>query len=351
MEENGLHRHLLETTEEEFFYRQYHEAKRSPEQLAAFLSSSDAGYLSRHKFVLPEMKQSLDLHFDNENWFWEDPQNDIFIHKHPRYMPEWDFVHEYYELVFAYDGSFDLHVSGQVVQMRPGFVCIIPPGVHHHISIFDDSIALNTKVRKSTFHSSFSPFLTGDDMLARFFLNTIYIGDHKDFILFRSEGDQRLKALFSEVYLEHFNREKYYPGIMNSLLSIIFSHLMRRYEDAVETAAVSQNRLKKLEAMLSYIESNYRNVSLGQLAKEFYFSEQYLSKYIKDNTGKTFKEIVQSKRLENAKKLLETSNLTVGKISEASGYPSAEHFMRQFKERFGVSPAAYRKEATGQSQP
>lgn len=344
MREAELTDHLLEFTEEETFYRQYYMAKRSPGELEAFLSKLDAAYLSRRKYVLPELKSSLDLHFVSERWVWQGSTEDIYIHKHPRYMPEWDFVHEFYELVFAFAGGFILHVSGHVVEMEPGFVCLIPPGVHHHVSIFNNSISLNTKVRRSTFQTSFFPLLTGNDVLAQFFLNTMYIGDYKDYILFHSGNDGQLKKLFSKVYLEQYNREKYYSKMMNSLLSIIFSHLMRRHEDTLETAMSGQNRLKKLEAILSYIGSNYHHVTLGDLAREFHFTEQYLSKYIRENAGITFKEILRRIRLGHARELLEATDLTIDRVSEASGYANVEHFSRQFKGQYGMSPSAYRKE-------
>ena len=343
MKEDDLFQHLQEFTEEETFYKQYSAAKCSPSQLEGFISSLDAANLSRHKYVLPELKNSLDLNFISEAWVWNDSDRDIFIHKHPRFMPEWDFVHEFYELIYAYNGSFDLHISGYIIRMEQGFVCLIPPGVHHHISIFDDTIALNSKIRKSTFQSSFSPLLTSNDVIAQFFLNTMYIGDYKDYILFHSKNNKQLHDLFTAIYLEQLNQEKYYNKIMNSLLSIVLTILMRHYEDTLETALSGHNRLRKLESILSFIEANYRTVSLRGLAKEFFFSEQYLSKYIKENSGKTFNTIIREIRLDKARLLLETTDLTISKISDASGYACAEHFMRQFKKQFGASPTEYRR--------
>lgn len=342
MKVGELYQHLHELSDEERFYQQYVVAKESPEALRAFREGLDAAEISRHKYVMPEIKDMLDLHFKNEDWVWESSPNDIYIHKHPRFMPEWDFVHEFYEVMYDYQGEFSLFVSNHEIKMKPGYVCLLPPGVHHHISIFDDSISLNTKVRKSTFNTSFSPLLEGNDILARFFLNTIYIGNYEDYILFRSGGDERLHSLFSDMYVEQYNKEKYYARIMNDILSIAFTHLMRSYADTIETATSGQGKGEKIESILGYISQHFRNVSLQELSNEFFFSEQYLSKYIKENTGSTFNELVRSMRLDNARKLLQTSDLAIGKISAASGYASTEHFVRTFKKQYGVSPTAYR---------
>lgn len=52
--------------------------------------------------------------------------------------------------------------------------------------------------------------------------------------------------------------------MMNSLLSIVFSYLIRHYEEAMETAVAESSRLQKLEAMLVHIESNFRTITLRE---------------------------------------------------------------------------------------
>ena len=43
-------------------------------------------------------------------------------------------------------------------------------------------------------------------------------------------------------------------------------------------------------SMLNYIQSNYQNVTLEDMAENFHLSAPYISKYIKDKSGKTFGE-------------------------------------------------------------
>ncbi|MEU9388374.1 helix-turn-helix domain-containing protein, partial [Streptomyces sp. NPDC048279] len=47
-------------------------------------------------------------------------------------------------------------------------------------------------------------------------------------------------------------------------------------------------------------------------------------------------------RLRHAARLLESTDLTVGRVAAASGFPSPFHFNRVFRERYGVPPGAYR---------
>ena len=98
----------------------------------------------------------------------------------------------------------------------------------------------------------------------------------------------------------------------------------------------------RLITMLNYIQTNYHSVTLEDMANEFHLSTPYISKYIKDKSGKTFGEHVTQTRLKRAKTLLKNGNMTVENISYAVGYPNAEHFIRLFKRTFNMTPIQYR---------
>ena len=98
----------------------------------------------------------------------------------------------------------------------------------------------------------------------------------------------------------------------------------------------------RLITMLNYIQTNYQTVTLEDMANEFHLSTPYISKYIKDKSGKTFGEHVTQIRLKRAKTLLKNGNMTVENISYAIGYPNAEHFIRVFKKTFNMTPIQYR---------
>ena len=98
----------------------------------------------------------------------------------------------------------------------------------------------------------------------------------------------------------------------------------------------------RLVAILNYIQTNYQSVTLENLATQFHLSEPYISKYIKDKSGKTFGEHVAHIRMKRAKTLLKNGNMTVENISYAVGYQNVEHFNRTFKRTFQMTPLQYR---------
>ena len=99
---------------------------------------------------------------------------------------------------------------------------------------------------------------------------------------------------------------------------------------------------ERLTSMLNYIQNNYQDVTLESIAAQFHLSEPYISKYIKDKSGKTFGEHVAHIRMKRAKTLLKNGNMTVENIAVAVGYPNVEHFNRMFKKSFDMTPIQYR---------
>ncbi len=101
-------------------------------------------------------------------------------------------------------------------------------------------------------------------------------------------------------------------------------------------------RDERLVSMLNYIQANYQNVTLEDMAAQFHLSEPYISKYIKDKSGKTFGEHVAHIRMKKAKVLLKNGNMTVEDISYSVGYQNVEHFNRTFRRLFDMTPIQYR---------
>ena len=68
----------------------------------------------------------------------------------------------------------------------------------------------------------------------------------------------------------------------------------------------------------------------------------WLSREIKKRIGKTYKELLQTKRMSQAAYLLTNTRIPVSDIIEKVGYDNYSYFYRRFKERYGVSPGEYR---------
>lgn len=98
--------------------------------------------------------------------------------------------------------------------------------------------------------------------------------------------------------------------------------------------------------LLAYIENHYtEKISLQDLAACFHLSEKYVSRYFKEHFHLTFSDYVNHLRLTHAKKLLETTELSVTQVALDSGYSNVSYFIRSFKKIYDCSPLKYRKAA------
>ena len=86
------------------------------------------------------------------------------------------------------------------------------------------------------------------------------------------------------------------------------------------------------------------DLSLGILAEKVGYTDSYLSRRFKAETGDNLRDYIQFARIERAKLLLETTTTPIAEIAEQLHYCSTTYFGSRFREVTGVLPSAYRKE-------
>lgn len=83
-------------------------------------------------------------------------------------------------------------------------------------------------------------------------------------------------------------------------------------------------------------------LSLQDVAETCYVSQWHLSKLLNKHTGKSFYDILNGVRIDEAKKLLADPSLRISDISGMVGYSDIGHFSRLFKKFTGMSANEYR---------
>jgi two-component system response regulator YesN len=95
----------------------------------------------------------------------------------------------------------------------------------------------------------------------------------------------------------------------------------------------------------SYLDENFhqKGLTLNDVANRNHVSPNYLSYLYKKFTGYNLWEYVIKLRMEESKRLLETTDLRRYEIADRVGYESPEHFSKIFKKHFGSSPSEVKK--------
>ncbi|MGD8176827.1 GlxA family transcriptional regulator [Marinimicrobium sp. ARAG 43.8] len=142
----------------------------------------------------------------------------------------------------------------------------------------------------------------------------------------------------------HFIQRLYNKAIA-SHVERHFSHEIRRsYESSgYFEDAHSRHPDEEVAQVQLWLQDNYpRAIALSQVAQRFGFSNRTLNRRFKAATGQTPLEYLQEIRINNARDLLKTSNLTIGEIAEKVGYQDTGYFTGLFKKQLTTTPREYR---------
>ncbi|MFR1480958.1 MAG: helix-turn-helix domain-containing protein [Hydrogeniiclostridium mannosilyticum] len=120
-------------------------------------------------------------------------------------------------------------------------------------------------------------------------------------------------------------------------MGLLFLQLLT-YTDRIEQGKADRYASRLAMAALRYIEVNYKEASLTELARRENQSVYELSRLIKAQTGFTFKELLQLKRFNKAASLLAETRLPVTDIIEAVGYDNTSYFYRRFHKNMAHEP-------------
>lgn len=113
----------------------------------------------------------------------------------------------------------------------------------------------------------------------------------------------------------------------------------------------TKNRMKKEnqdnleERIKKYVEEHYSdfNLSNSEIANYFDLNVNYISGFFKEKTEMTLLGYIQKVRIEKAMELLVTTNMTLEKIGEETGFNNNVSFIRTFKKYEKITPTEYRK--------
>lgn len=101
-----------------------------------------------------------------------------------------------------------------------------------------------------------------------------------------------------------------------------------------------ERRLKKIEIFVTC--NSIRKVTIDDIAAHVGMNRSSLCTFFRRRTGMTVVEYVNHMRLDNARRLLADTPLTVQQVCYGSGFQDVPYFCRIFKRAFGLTPSEYR---------
>lgn len=268
----------------------------------------------------------------------------ITVRTHTRFVFFPEHRHNFIEVIYVLDGEIVNLIGGQEVVVKKGELLFLNQYTKHAILPAKESdIAVNFIILPEFFDVA-SNMIGTDNILARFLVNILRKNqDEGEYLHFKVAQVLQVQNLLENMIYSLVHEQENKDLINQTTMGLLFLYLL----DSVPYADTRlPNQYENMVAMttIRYIEQKYRTATLTELCGQIHQPMHALSKLVKQTTGCTFKELLRRKRLNKAVELICETDLSIDEIISAVGYENNSYFHRIFKERYHMTPKAFRIE-------
>ncbi len=235
-----------------------------------------------------------------------------------------DEGYPYHQIIYTTRGEGILRINNEEHVIKPGYGYYLPANVPHEYFTEQDIWE--------------NHWIVFDGKGVDEVLGLI---DFKKEKVFRISDMGVLEAIFKKMlYLLKANY--FYSGFQCSALLYQFLLELNRYVN-LQTTAQDSNKLTQLKPVIEYINENYgSDITLQDLANIINLSPQYLCRLFKECYDMRPFEYLARKRIQQAKQLLVSEDISVNEISSRVGYNDCSYFCAVFKKHEMLSPVEFR---------
>ncbi|MDO7907587.1 response regulator [Paenibacillus sp. JX-17] len=162
-----------------------------------------------------------------------------------------------------------------------------------------------------------------------------------------------VQLVYAYLKSKQIQAHKLYTGRVNDQLFIqslnsiedMEKYLIYLVNTAADYRQFTEQPQSVVEEIKQYIETHYGDdLTRTSLAEIVYLNPDYLARLFKKETGVSLGTFITQTRIQAAKRLLETTSLSVYAVASKVGYANYSYFSKVFKQDTGWTPNEYRKE-------
>ena len=270
---------------------------------------------------------------------------DIFMSKHSRYAPYPEHTHQFLEINYVYKGHYRQRINNQLFDLKEGDILLMDVESRHSIeALGDEDILINILFQNKGVSINWLKQLQGENSLLYQFLLSDSSQHFKrnNFLLLHTDEDIPVRQILLEMMTEYFLPQDFSQQMLKHYLPLFFYHLARLLP-TIEKTIDLQLEESTYAQVLKIIDREYASIGLAELAKRLNFNKNYLSNLIKTESGQTFTQLVNQRKLKKAQLLLQTTQLPIQEIALSVGFSNKTYFYEKYKETFGHGPKVERK--------
>ena len=266
----------------------------------------------------------------------------IAIRTHTRFVHFPLHKHNYIEVMYVCEGHLTNIIGGEKVVVQKGELLFLNQYTRHEIlPAGENDIAINFLLLPEFFDMIYS--VAGkNNVLADFLVHVLRNDEERgEYLHFKVSEVLQIQNLLENIIYGIVTGQGDEIRIHQTTMGLIFLYLVDSVQ-FVKMRLPDQYENVITMSTLDYIEQHYKTATLTELCEKLHIPMHQLSRMIKKSTGFNFKELLQRKRLNKAVEYMCDTNLPVADIIAAVGYENNSYFHRVFKERYQMTPRAFR---------
>lgn len=267
----------------------------------------------------------------------------INIRKHTRFIKFPAHKHNYIEFNYVYRGKLTEVIHNKKIELKDGEIIFLNKNITHEIEkSSQEDIIINFIIRPEFFD-----FILGlsenDNIIFNFLLKSLYLNknDKGEYLYFKVSDEKYIQEILEKIIIEIYEPSLMSGTTIKLLVGLLIVELLKKPNNIEGYSEDNYDNLIIIE-VLKYIDENYATATLFEISGKLKQPHYKISKFIKKQTNMTFKELLQEKRLDKAKKLLEETDFSVVDIISLVGYENLTYFYKIFKEKYGYTPKNYK---------
>ncbi|MBO4976591.1 MAG: helix-turn-helix domain-containing protein [Lachnospiraceae bacterium] len=255
--------------------------------------------------------------------------------------------HDCFELAYVTGGTAVQTLNGVSEIVYKGDYFIIDYGSEHSYQNTRNFTLINCLFLSEIIDDTMAGCRSFDELLRVCLIRyrRQYLGKTPVNRIFHDE-DGRILNLLQGMQEEYLAKNTGYREIFRGRLLEILILTMRKVVEEHDSGNDQSNRSDMVQEAIKYLEIHYSDKAvLGSFCSKHHYSQQYVSRRFKQETGLTALEYLQKIRIEKCCELLAGSELSVQEIAHSVGYEDAKFFQQVFRRMLRMSPREYRRMA------